>query len=199
MCLLPKINFYSWQNVVTEFVPWLTLISLNLTLIPPYCSQKGYRTRRYLCEHTLANIHKVISTTSDPNHHGRGYTTGYTDCLPQCWHHKIVIPTNYKDRRSPSQYLSMQMTKNVFPILFLTFFLFLLFKSLAIVQDWKQADAHASLHLKRSTKWYKQPPTLNSKVTYLKQANLIALSSVEIIKSWYWWITRVKYLLHDVY
>ena len=120
MCLLPKINFYSWQNVVTEFVPWLTLISLNLTLIPPYCSQKGYRTRRYLCEHTLANIHKVISTTSDPNHHGRGYTTGYTDFLPQCWHHKIVIPTNYKDRRSPSQYWSMQMTRKVFPIKFLT-------------------------------------------------------------------------------
>ena len=171
-------------------LPFSRSTSISLSPSSPFLSTE---LRLHL---DLVNLQ--ISTTSKPNHHGRGYTTGYTDCLPQCWHHKIVIPTNYKDRRSPSQYLSMQMTKNVFPILFLTFFLFLLFKSLAIVQDWKQADAHASLHLKRSTKWYKQPPTLNSKVTYLKQANLIALSSVDIIKSWYWWITRVKYLLHDI-
>ena len=39
-----------------------------------YYHGKSIKTR-YSCELTLANIHKVISTTSYHRHHGHGYAT----------------------------------------------------------------------------------------------------------------------------
>ena len=79
-----------------------------------------------------------------------------------------MIPENYKVTRSPSKRFIDVNERMVFPSLSLTFCQDVFSAYFTLLQDQEQSSTNLRLNLQRSTKWYKQPNTLNSKFTVMQ-------------------------------
>ena len=79
----PLVNiFASFSNLIVildkkihTFVPWINFLSIRLPILPLYWYNTGSKTSRYLWKLTPTKINTMISTTSYPQHLGRGYST----------------------------------------------------------------------------------------------------------------------------